>query len=89
MNMHDVLKEVSDNCGIELTPVPYKIVQPSDSTWRHVWPAPFRKNTESHYDNLLCVPLTQFMTVDEITVSVGCCQRSAMTAQKLLMICGK
>lgn len=24
MNMHDVLKEVSDNCGIELTPVPYK-----------------------------------------------------------------
>lgn len=66
MNMHDVLKEVSDNCGIELTPVPYKIVQPSDSTWRHVWPAPFRKNTESHYDNLLCVPLTQFMTIDEI-----------------------
>lgn len=43
MNMHDVLKEVSDNCGIELTPVPYKIVQPGNSSWMHDWPAPFRK----------------------------------------------
>lgn len=72
MNMHDVLKEVSDNCGIELTPVPYAVVQPGNSTWRHDWPAPFRKSTEkSHYDNLLCVPLTQFMTTDEINSLSG------------------
>lgn len=73
MNMHDVLKEVSDNCGIELTPVPYKIVQPcGNSSWNETWQAPYRRNTEkSYYNNLLCVPLTQFMTIDEINSLSG------------------
>ncbi len=73
MNMHDVLKEVSDNCGIELKPVPYNVVQPGvDCISAVQWGAPFRRSTEkSYYDNLLCVPLTQFMTTDEINSLSG------------------